>query len=183
MLLAVAAKAAEGSSWWDEWGKVLPGWLAFLWVVGTAIRKVWLRQKKKAIGPDDAAVREALATARSLFNDIVAKRGCLTTWFKEEARRETGQRLVDLAARRDDEELKTALTNVAESWDDCAASAPPPRVRISAAGRPESEASRRTRLADQDLRRRQVESAQEGVRCVEAALTRLNKLERHIFGR
>jgi hypothetical protein len=178
MLLAVAAKAAENPSWWDEWGKVLPGWLAFLWVVGTALRKVWLRQKKKAIGPDDDAVREALATARSLFNDIVSKRGCLTTWFKEEARRETGQRLVDLAARRDDKELKTALTNVAESWDDCAANAPEPRIRIS-----ESEASRRTRLADQDLRRRQVESAREGVRCVEAALTRLNKLERHIFGR
>ncbi|MFF0094185.1 hypothetical protein ACFYSF_30085 [Streptomyces canus] len=171
------------SSFWDDWPKFVPGWLAFLWAVGTALRKLWLRRHKTALGPDDEAVREALTTARTHFTDIITKGGFHSKWFLDEERRDTGQRLKDLAARRDDEELRVAMTNVAECWDDAFANSPPPRMSIAWAGAPEHPKDRERRQEDTKTRERQVESAREGVKCVEAALKRLNKLERRIFGR
>ncbi|WLW55571.1 hypothetical protein [Streptomyces sp. YU58] len=171
------------SSWWDDWLKFVPGWLAFLWAVGTALRKLWLRRHKTALGPDDEAVREALTTARTLFTDIIAKGGFHSKWFQAEERRDTGQRLRDLAARRDDEELRTAMTSVAKSWDDAFANSPPPRALVAWTGAPQDPRDRKMRQEDTKTRARQVESAREGIKCVEIALKRLNKLEHRIFGR
>jgi hypothetical protein len=183
MLLAAAVKAATETHWYDDWPKFLPGWLAFLWVVGTAVRKVWLRLQKKAIGPDDDVVREALTTARTLFQDIVAKGGFDATWFQAEERRDIGQKLQDLAERRDDDELRVAMTNVAECWDDAFANSPPRGVMVAWAGEPEHPDDRKRRQENTETRGRQVESARTGITCVAVALRRLNKLERRIFGR
>ncbi|MFE1441571.1 hypothetical protein [Streptomyces sp. NPDC058739] len=183
MLIAVAAKAAAETHWWDDWPKFAPGWLAFAITIGTLIHKWWTRRHKMALGPDDEAVREALTTARTLFNEIITRGGFDARWFQDEDRRDTGQRLLDLAARRDDEQLRIALTNVAECWNDAFGNSPPRRAMVSVAGAPEHPSDRMRREEDTKTRGRQVESAREGIRCVEAALKRLNKLERRIVGR
>ncbi len=166
-----------------DWIKFVPGWLAFVITVGTLIHKWWTRRHKVALGPDDDAVREALTTARSLFKDIIAKSGFTTNWFEDEVRRDTGQRLKDLARRRDDKKLRIAMTDVAESWDRAFANSPPPRFTISSPVRPQDPSARKTRVEDSETRGRQVETATEGLAHIERALIRLDKLERRTFGR
>ncbi|MGW5136195.1 hypothetical protein [Streptomyces sp. NPDC004135] len=171
------------SSWWHDWPKFLPGWLAFLATIGTVLYKAWTRRHVVALGPDDVAVREALTTARRLFEEIIDERGVDATWFLAEERRDTGQRLRDLSQRRDDPELRGAMTGVAQAWSDSSASAPPSRVLMAYADVSESPQERRRRQKYAQARARQVNYAREGIEGVETALRRLNKLERKIFGR
>lgn len=171
------------SSWWDDWPKFLPGRLAFLATVGAWAHKAWTRRHKVALGPDDEAVRLALTTARGLFREIVDQRGFEVTWYLAEERRDTGQRLKDLSYRRDDPHLKEAMTRVAQAWDDAAASAPPSRIMMAYADEPEAPREQRRRRKHDEARERQVHSARAGIEQVEAALERLNTLERKAFGR
>jgi len=68
---------AAASTAWDDWLKWMPGWLAFAWALGNGvylgIRKVLDRRNKRALGPAADELREALITARSLFEEIIAK--------------------------------------------------------------------------------------------------------------
>jgi hypothetical protein len=171
------------SSWWGDWPKFLPGWLAFMATLGTLLYKAWTRRYVVALGPDGMAVREALTTARSLFGEIIDERGCDASWFLAEERRDTGQRLKDLSQRRDDPELRQAMVSVAQAWGDASGSAPPSRVMMAYADMPETPQEQRRRQRYAAARARQVDVAREGIERVETALKRLNKLERKIFGR
>ncbi|MFI8529054.1 hypothetical protein ACIGMX_02205 [Streptomyces aquilus] len=183
MLLAVAAKTAENPSWWDEWGKFLPGWLAFLWVVGTAVRKVWLRQQKLALGAADDELRDALIAARSSFEDIIAK-GRRAPWFEADERRETARRIRDLAERRKDEALRAELSKVAAAWDEAFAHAPgAARPRIRVMGQPSSPQERAESARVQAQFGKEAEAARPGLEHVKSALARLNELERKTHGR
>ncbi|MFJ8595506.1 hypothetical protein [Streptomyces sp. NPDC093598] len=171
------------SSWWDDWPKFLPGWLAFLATVGTWAHKAWTRRHKVALGPDDEAVRLALTTARGLFREIIDQRGFEVTWYLAEERRDAGQRLKDLSRRRDDPQLVEAMTLVAQAWADAAAGAPPSRIMMTYGDEPQTPRELRRRRKHDEARERQVDSARVGIERVETALERLNTLERKAFGR
>jgi hypothetical protein len=184
-----------------DWLKFLPGWLAFAVAAWTLTDKWRIRRHKVALGPDDAAVREALMTARSLFNEIIVMHGDSSPYDKG-----LTQRIVDLAARRDDAILTAALTDVVKAWSETAALSIDPRleVDVSMVLRPElrmpglqppepvvpmgeSRSARKRRLevqkTAQETLAKQVDAAWSGKEHVEKALARLNKLERRTHGR
>lgn len=184
MLLAVAAKAAEHPSWWDEWGKVLPGWLAFTWVIVNAAWKgFWVRGHHIALGPDNDKLRAALTTTRSLFEDITSAGGRTAKWFLDEERRETGRALRDHAERRSDKVLKDALVAVAASWDEVFSWSVPDRPMVHWEGRQRTPQEERELESDNERARKQVEEAHRGLQHIERAVNRLNELERKTVGR
>ncbi|MGW3407771.1 hypothetical protein [Streptomyces sp. NPDC000888] len=184
-----------------DWLKFAPGWFAAAVAVWTLTDKWRTRRHKVALGPDDPAVREALMTARSLFDGIIVRHGDSSPYDKGLA-----QQIVDLAARRDDAILRAALTDVVEAWNETAALSIDPglEVDVSMVLRPglrlpglpslepvvpmgESRSARKRRLevqkTAQETLAEQVAAAWSGKEQVEKALARLNKLERRTFGR
>ncbi|TFE49006.1 hypothetical protein E3E14_16710 [Streptomyces sp. ICN441] len=174
---------SDGAPWWQDWPKFVPGWLAFVATVYTLIRASLNRRHQLSIGPEADAVREQLTLARRLFGDIVAE-GRRSDWFLGEERRDTAESLRDLAARRTDGTLRSAIEAVATTWDEAFARAPGAQGPMILWTDQEPTPAERQRSAD-DQRRfgEQAEVAREGVRQVSVALDRLNKLERRTTGR
>lgn len=183
MLLAVAAKAAAESHWWDDWLKFTPGWLAFLWTLGMGARKLWLRRHKVALGAADDALREALIVTRKRFEDITSNGGRTVDWFQEDERRETARTIRDLAERRKDRILVRELTAVAEAWDKAFAPAPPQRMSHWFPNSHLDPKVRQEQESDQQRSAEQIASAHNGLDHLKAAVDRLNKLERRNIGR
>ncbi|MFD8392540.1 hypothetical protein ACFV2N_25925 [Streptomyces sp. NPDC059680] len=171
------------SSWWADWPKFLPGWLAFAWTLVLGARRVWLRRHHLALGPDDDELREALTTTRTLFEDITAHGGRRADWFQEEERRETARLLRDLADRRRDRNLREHLADVARTWDEAFALAPPMRIYDGLVDDWIPPHEREARRSAQQQLAQQTEVARTGLEHVKAAFTRLNELERRTLGR
>ncbi|WP_055491025.1 hypothetical protein [Streptomyces sp. TP-A0356] len=171
------------ASWWTDWPKFLPGWLAFAWTLGTGARKVWLRSHKVALGAADNELREALKTARTLFEDITSQGRRTVDWFQAAERRETSRTIRDLADRRKDRILCQELKAVADAWDKAFAVAPPMRVSDWFPNANLSPQVRQERESDQQRFAEQVSFTQTGLDHLTAALGRLNELERRTLGR
>lgn len=174
---------SAGAPWWQDWPKFVPGWLAFLATSYTLIRAGLNRRHHLSIGPEADAVREQLTVCRRLFGDIVAE-GRRTDWFLNDERKGTAETLRDLAVRRTDSSLRSAMEAVATTWDAAFAKAPAARGPMLMYSDQEPTPAERKRKAD-DQRQfgEQAEVAREGVRQVSAAMDRLNKLERRTTGR
>jgi hypothetical protein len=174
--------AAPDPSWWDDWLKFTPGWLAFLVTLGTGVRKALNRRNRLALGPDDAKVRDALTTTRGLFEEITNTGGKTVNWFQDPERRETARHMRDLAARRKDKALREAMGAVAASWDEAFAWAPPDRLFVSW-GRERTPQERAEDDADLERSRKQVDEAHRGWQHVDQTRSRLNELELRTHGR
>ncbi|WP_406448963.1 hypothetical protein OH768_00890 [Streptomyces sp. NBC_01622] len=177
--------ASADPSWWADWLKFTPGWLAFVVTLITGIRKSLNRFHRKALGADDDKLREQLTSTRGLFEEITTRGGLTSSWFLDAERRETARRLRELAERRDDKRLKAALSKVADAWDWAFAAAPPDRwwQSIDLGGHPTTPEERAEEAADQKRCGQQVEVARSGLEEVATARDRLNKLERRNIGR
>ncbi|MFE2552224.1 hypothetical protein ACFXGI_27230 [Streptomyces sp. NPDC059355] len=145
-------------------------------------RSWWMRRKRLALGPDGTAAREALATTRVLFEEVTSRGGCTAEWFLEKERREAFRTVRDLAERRGDVKLRTAMRHVAASGDDAFAAAPPTRMYIGSSDQAEALQERAQEAEDQQRFQRQVDSCNMGLKSIEEALTRLNDLERRATG-
>ncbi len=174
---------AASPDWWVDWPKFLPGWLAFVWTLGIGIRKVVLRRHRLALGAADDELREALTTARGLFEDITAE-GRHADWFAAEERRETGRKIQDLIGRRSDQTLRAHLTEAARAWDQAAAHAPAaPGPIMWVAEMYETPQERAEAARVQEQFGQEAEEARKGREFIKAALTRLDALERRTHGR
>ncbi|MFJ6895652.1 hypothetical protein [Streptomyces hokutonensis] len=178
---------AAATHWWDDWLKFTPGWLAFAWAFGNGIwlgiRKWRDRTAKLALGAAADELREALITARTRFEDIVAA-GRRADWFTAEERRETGRTIEDLIGRRTDQTLREHLTEVAQAWDQAFAHAPGaagPMFRWSDHVTTPQEREESARVQTQFGKEADV--ARTGLQHIKAALTRLDELERKTHGR
>lgn len=171
------------SSWWDDWLKFTPGWLAFIATVGTWIYKGWTRRHTVALGADDDKLREALEAARTRFEDIIAE-GRRANWFMDEERRETARRIRDLSERRKDETLRAELAKVADAWDETFALAPGaggPWVRFM--DQPSTPQERAESARVQVQFGKEADVARTALEHITTALARLNELERRTLGR
>jgi hypothetical protein len=131
--------------------------------------------------PDD--LREALITARTRFEDVVAQ-GRRADWFMAEERRETGRKVEDLIGRRTDQTLRQHLTQVAQAWDQAFAHAPGaagPMVRWSNHVPTPQEREESGRVQMRFGKASDV--ARTGLEHIKAALTRLDEPERRAHGR
>lgn len=174
---------ASADPWWTDWPKFLPGWLAFVWTLGVGIRKFVLRRHRLALGAADDELREALTTARGLFEDITAE-GRRADWFEAVERRETARKIQDLVDRRRDRTLRDAALKAAQAWNDAFAHAPAasgPMVWIS--GQYETLQERAEEARVQVQFGKEADVARIGLEDVRAALTRLNELESRSIGR
>ncbi|WP_432019162.1 hypothetical protein [Streptomyces sp. 1222.5] len=183
MFLA-AAIAATQTHWWDDWLKFTPGWLVFVWTLGTGVRKAWVRHHKAALGADDKELRAALEAARMRFEDIIAE-GRRAPWFVEDERRETGRKIRDLAGRPRDKTLRTELTQVADAWDKVFALAPG-RGDFRELYMPHGNLSpqeQQERVRVQEQFGKQADVARGALDHIRAALNCLNELERKTLGR
>ncbi|WP_405581469.1 hypothetical protein [Streptomyces sp. NBC_01092] len=171
------------SSFWDDWPKFVPGWLAFVATVGTWIYKAWTRRHTVALGAADDELREALEAARTRFEDIIAQ-GRRADWFMDEKRRETARKIRDLSERRKDEALRVELTKVADAWDETFALAPGaggPWVRFM--DQPSTPQERAESARVQAQFGKEADVARTALEHITTALTRLNELERKTLGR
>ncbi|MFI5879426.1 hypothetical protein [Streptomyces sp. NPDC051554] len=172
--------------WWDDWLKFTPGWLAFGWAFGNGIwqgiRKWRNVRHKVALGPADDELREALETARTRFEDIVAE-GRRAPWFMDEERRETGRRILDLAERRSDETLCAELAKVADAWNEAFALAPGRAApRVLSTDQPLSPQQRTESARVQEQFGKEADVARAALEHIKAALARLNELQRRMVG-
>ncbi|WP_028804388.1 hypothetical protein [Streptomyces sp. 142MFCol3.1] len=178
--------AAAAPSWWADWPKFAPGWLAFLVTTGTLVRKTWTRRRQLALGPEAQELRTQLTEFRALLEEVTSG-NCRTDWFLHDERREAARALRDSAERRDDETLKLAMTRMADAWDEIFALAPAPRAKVRFVGDPVREGVRREYAlgASSDLERLQkmTDVAHTALIDVEIAVERLNALERSTHGR
>jgi len=136
------------------------------------------RTAKRAAGPA-TDTRDALEGARRDFDEIISLGGQTQTFFLDERRRESGQRLHDLSDRTEDPSLSAALLEVSIAWDNASAYAPPPPVArfvdLSAPpGESPEEAERRRK------KELQVDVARDGREKCQMAIDRLNELERNV---
>ncbi|MFI5880194.1 hypothetical protein [Streptomyces sp. NPDC051554] len=178
---------AASSSGWDDWLKWMPGWLAFAWAVGNGIflgiRKWRDHRNKLALGPADNELRQALAAARSRFEDVIAQ-GRRADWFRTDERRETGRTVEDLVGRRTDQILRNELTEVANAWKQTAANAPrPSRPQIRSMNHVTTPQERAESEHVRERFGKETEEARKGLEHIKAALTRLDELERKTHGR
>ncbi|MGI5134215.1 MULTISPECIES: hypothetical protein [unclassified Streptomyces] len=170
------------SSWWADWPKFVPGWLAFVWTLGAGARRVWVRRNRVALGPADDELREALTGIRTLFEVITTPGGRRADWFMAEERRETAHRIQDLAERREDSALRGLLAKVTPAWDEAFAAARPTRL-IDGVLDPNAVPDSRKNLEDDRRFAQQVKSAHAGLIHARESLDRLNELERKTHGR
>ncbi|EFL35495.1 predicted protein [Streptomyces viridochromogenes DSM 40736] len=183
--------AAADSFTWVDLLKFLPGWLAFVITVGTLIRKWWTRRHVLALGPDDDELRAQLVQLRSWLEEVPS--GTRADWFLGSERKEAARRLRDSAARRSDRKLRAALGRAASTWDEIFELAPPPpRMVFRAFGGThesrERDPEKRKRdamrdAADLDRFQKMATLAGKALTEVDAALDRLNELERKTIGR
>jgi hypothetical protein len=135
------------------------------------------RRARRAAGPLPDT-RAALEAARRDFDEITSRGGRPTSFFLDDIRRENGRRIHDLADRTGDHALSVALLEVSIAWDNCWAHAPPQRgarmVDLSRTGESPADADRRRRMEIQ------VEVARDGQDKCQAAIARLNELERDV---
>lgn len=185
MLIAAAAKAVTEPHWWDDWLKFTPGWLAFLWVIGNAAWKgLWVRRHHLALGPEDDALRDILKQLRDAFE--VMAQGQYWEWEQHwrSRGREIGREVREHAERRKDKRLTTSLGKAADAMDEVIASQPAELGVWAELGDDPSTADERAELAEHEAKQdEQKAAARVGLEHVGSALTRLNKLERRIFGR
>ncbi|MFF7172723.1 hypothetical protein ACIP8U_21220 [Streptomyces pseudovenezuelae] len=157
-----------------DWIKFTPGWLAFVISVGTLVHKWWRGRHVRALGPDSDALRTLLADFRTWFAMTLDEPVTQTQLQNTDGTTSAHQRLNDLIGRRSDEELIKHLERVGEHWAQFSAYLMPgsPYMQPGTSQRAEWEAERE-RLWDEQRR-----ISEEGRNEVEAALGRLNKLER-----
>ncbi|MET9785405.1 hypothetical protein [Streptomyces canus] len=175
--------APPSQSFWQDWPKFVPGWLAFAATVYSVARTGLTRLYRRALGPDDDLVRKQLELARKHFQDIASVGGRREKWFKDDDRRGTAQSLRDLAERRGSKKLKVAIRRVADAWDEVSSLAPPDRVSMSWAGQEMTQEERSRRAADKDQLGRQVGAASRGIERVTESLSCLDRTERPTIGR
>ncbi|MET7738906.1 hypothetical protein [Streptomyces sp. NPDC005385] len=167
-----------------DYAKFLPGWLAFLWVIGNAAWKgLWVRHHRLALGAADDELREALTATRSALEDITSKGGRRANWFEDPERRETDRKLKDLAGRRKDRSLRAELEAIGVAWREAFGKAPPHRILASFAEAEPTLREIQQQAEDEARFLDQIESARAGLDHVEAALQRLNELEFRTHGR
>jgi hypothetical protein len=169
-------------AWWADWPKFLPGWLAFA-ATAYGLFRMWLtRRHRLALGGDPEDLRAQLVAARRVFMDVRAH-GRRADWFAKHEHQELAQSLQDHADRRTDKRLTSAVKEVAEAWNKARLLAPPPRARVYALGMPSPEHYKIEDGEDRQRMTEQAEAAEHGTARVEAALQRLNILERRTTGR
>jgi hypothetical protein len=161
-----------------------PAWTALALSVGNT---GWLgvqgwraRRHRLAAGPS-VDTRAALEAAREDCQTVIAVGGADTSWFLDDARRSIDQRLLDLAKRTADEQLAGHLQGAATSLRSAFGHAPThgPGVYSLMAG--SSTPAERQEEAERAERRAHVVGAiREALSAVEAALDRLNTLERRL---
>jgi len=173
--------AAADPSWWADWPKFAPGWLAFLIGLWTLFDKWRTRRHRLALGPDDDALRARLATLRGLFKEI-QEEPKREEWFKAEGRRDLGEALHDLSWRRTDRELFSHVSKAALSWTGARIHAPGAQSPFVWLGEVTPE-DRAEEAREQEEFRKQREAAQQGLAAIQAALKRMSHLERHTVGR
>ncbi|MGW9598848.1 hypothetical protein ACWHBW_15760 [Streptomyces albidoflavus] len=170
------------SAWWADWPKFLPGWLAFAATAYGLIRMWLTRRHRLALGGDPEDLRAQLVAARRMFMEMRTK-GRKADWFAKHEHQDLGQSLQDHADRRTDKELTSAVNDVAEAWNTARSLAPPSRARVYAAGVPSPEHYKIQDREDRQHMTEQAEAAEQGAVRAEAALRRLNILERRTTGR
>jgi hypothetical protein len=166
-----------------DWLKFLPGWFAAVVAAWTLLDKWQTRRHRRALGPDDAALRTDLTTLRRLFKEI-QKEERREDWFMAEERRDLDQRLMDHSSRRTDPILTQRVYMTGVAWrttEIYTPSALGPRVGWMDH---ETTPEERTRSEkDQAEFRQQRAAAAQGLQFIDEALKRLNELEQRTFGR
>ncbi|TGB03200.1 hypothetical protein [Streptomyces sp. MZ04] len=171
------------TSFWDDWLKFTPGWLAFLATAGTWIYKAWVRRHHVALGADPVALRAAVEAARTHFEDITSAGGKRADWFQDEERRDTDRTIEDLRERLSDERLRTGLTGVIAAWRVAFGHAPPRRILGGYIEDYLTARDRKEAQEDQERYDLQIQAAQAGLSDAQLAVRRLNELERKTIGR
>ena len=135
------------------------------------------RGRQLAVGPADE-LRSALADLRTLLSDV-ANVGQRKPFFTDPTRKQSGQRLSDLAARVSDTPLREQLDRTSGAWDTCFALAPAKRGgRVHIPGQPDPPGYRQKDAEDGAAFEKQCAAANDGIEASRAALDRLNELER-----
>lgn len=106
--------------------------------------------------------------------EMVSQNGWYVNRFMEERTKAAAQRLLDISNRVEDPSLQRSLEAITISWNEAFGHAPPVRVMVSRLGDPPDPEE----LKDQARFQRQEEVAEQGGRACDAALNRLNDLER-----
>lgn len=142
---------------------------------GIGFKLLASRRRRKA-GPV-AEIRECLTATRRGFNDITAAGGKRSDYFSPDDAFD--EELTDLSRRTTDKHLSLHLRTVAKCWTEAFASAPPPRgPRVYPPAGPVPDSYRRKDEMIRQAFERQMDAAHKGLDAVQAALDRLNRLER-----
>lgn len=169
-----------------DWFKFVPGWFAAGVAVWTLFDKWRTRQHMRALGADDDALREHLATLRRLFKEI-REESRRQDWFRAEGHRDMDATLMDLAVRRTDRVLTEHLLRIVMMWNSTRVHAPAepgPRVRwLGDEPTPPTSEQRAKAELEREQFRKQREASEEGLQLIEGALKRLVQLERRTIGR
>ena len=135
--------------------------------------------RRVAIGPVDDELRDVVIQTRTLFQDVVTNGGCESSWGGFDGRTSPSQQLHDHAPRVGDTALKESVENAARAWDATVAFAQPPRApRVYNPNLPYPEDWAREDARYETLFAQQVAVARNGIEECNAALDRLNELER-----
>jgi hypothetical protein len=137
------------------------------------------RHHRRAAGPSPE-IRAALSAIREECQTVIAEGGAYGSWFLDDVRRTTDQRLDDLAKRTDDDKLRRLLSDVASSWRRGFAHAPDSGLGIYVLGKPETASDRAEDAARAERMKLVVEAIRTALASTEAALDRVNHLERRL---
>ncbi|MFI5879425.1 hypothetical protein [Streptomyces sp. NPDC051554] len=166
-----------------DWIKFLPGWFAAVVAAWTLFDKWQTRRHRRALGPDDDALRAQLALLRRLFKEI-CEQGRRKEWFRPDDRSDLDGTLLDLAFRRTDTALQTYVSDAALAWRRARLNAPPaPGPSIRRAGDRATPKERAQTEKERQRFRIQRECAERGLLAISEALNRLNELEEPTIGR
>ena len=126
-------------------------------------------EPRQPLGADPARARESVKTARGYFQDAVTHGGKDQSFWLDPDRQGIEQELQDNAARVGDPQLRSAIEQIAATWNGAWASSPRRRVAVNL-NEPEDPA----RLAQFHASE---EAAQKGLDQCAAALAIFNRLE------
>jgi hypothetical protein len=149
--------------------------LSIVTTVRTERRERTDKRRRAAAGPSEQ-VRNALVDARARFTEI-SNGGQRNDWFMADERKDTGQRLRDLADQVADRDLGLHLTGAATCWDQAFGHAPPGCIRIYGPSGHTDPVWQQQDLDDQRRIGLQEEEAQKGTELCVRALSRLNGLD------
>lgn len=147
---------------------------------GVLVVRGWRSRRHRLAAGPSAAIRTALEAAREECQSVIALGGASSSWFLDDARRTTDQRLSDLAKRTDDPRLVKLLGTAAASWRTGFGHAPPPSPNVYSMDSIGSAEFNRAEAEDAARRDSVVEAIRAALSAVEGALDRVNELERRL---